>query len=55
MHVYKSVPIDSVCSGQSADDDTRNFSMLDKDIVSLFDIDYDKFTQEEADGIKICC
>ena len=52
MHIYNIVSIDSACSVQSADDDPRNVSMLDKDFVSLFDINYDKFTQEEADGIK---
>ena len=52
IYIYNIVSIDSACSVQSADDDTRNVSMLDKDFVSLFDIDYDKFTQEEADGIK---
>ena len=52
MHIYNIVSIDNACSVQSAGDDPRSVSMLDKDFVSIFDIDYDKFTQEEADGIK---
>ena len=35
MHIYNIVSIDSACSVQSADDDPRNVSMLDKDFVSL--------------------
>ena len=42
IHVYDIVPIDSVCSVLSADNDTRIFPCLIKILLAPFDIDYDK-------------